>query len=351
MILEVAGFKFDGMNLLDMFSEALVLWDAPSGEIIYVNEAARSLYGYSWEETGGLFIGDIFPGWEDALPRDTFSLLTATHRKKNGIFFPVQITCRTLSDEASGIMMMVASDPSTENMARDSVSLASAIQRGFLPGDLEGEGKIEVRSIYRPMFHISGDFYGYEWDEKRSVLEGHLFDVMGHGVPAALQTSAIMVLFRQAFEDDVRAGASLEEKLRWVNSMAEERILNDSFAAALCFRLDLTRRRLDYCAAGINAFFHGRGGVINKIFAPGSLLGLPGEGVFGSGSIDLEEGDYFLFLSDGFLDRQEAFLGRPEETTLLPLSFHDAYDQLFQVGYTGAARDDQSALCVHVLQL
>lgn len=350
MILEVAGFKFDGMNLLDMFNDALVVWDVSSGEVMYVNEAARSLYGYGWEETQGLSMGDLFPGWEDALPRKTFSLSTATHRKKNGIFFPVQITCRALSEEASEIMMMVASEVSPENIARDSVSLASAIQRGFLPGDLEVGGRIEVRTIYRPMFHISGDLYGYEWNEKRSILEGYLFDVMGHGVPAALQTSAIMVLFRQAFEDDVRAGASLEKKLRWVNSMAEERILTDSFAAALCFRLDLAERRLDYCAAGINAFFYGRTGKINKISAPGSLLGIPGEGVFGSGSIDLAEGDYFLFLSDGFLDRQEAFLGRPEEAAAQTLPFHEAYDRLFQIGYTGAARDDQSAMCVHVLQ-
>jgi hypothetical protein len=53
----------------------------------------------------------------------------------------------------------------------------------------------------------------------------------------------------------------------------------------------------------------------------------------------VEPGEYFLFLSDGFLDQQSV---RENEH----LSFSGAYDRLFQVGYTGAARDDQSALCV-----
>ena len=341
LTLEVAGFRFDGMNLLDMFYEALIVWEASTGAVLYTNEAARALYGYSCGETSDLAMDEIFPGWEGVLRKDSFSLLTATHRKKNGIFFPVQFTCRSLSGNAGDVMMMVASDVSPETLVRDSVSLAASIQRGFLPGDLEGDERIEVRGIYRPMHLISGDMFGYHWDERHGILSGYLFDVMGHGVPAALQTSAIMVLFRQAFEDDARAGTSLEEKLAWVNSMAESRILADSFAAAVCFRLNLPEKRLDYCAAGINGFLYGNGSGLKKIASPGSLLGLPGTAVFGSGSLPVETGEYFLFLSDGFLDHQ----GEEENS---PLSFPEAYDRLFQAGYTGAARDDQSALCVLV---
>lgn len=341
LTMEVAGFRFDGMNLLDMFYEALVIWEASTGAVLYTNEAARALYGYSCGETSGLSMDEIFPGWDGVLRKDSFSLLTAAHRKKNGIFFPVQFTCRSLSGNAGDVLMMVASDVSPENLVHDSVSLAASIQRGFLPGDLEGDERLEVRGIYRPMHLISGDMFGYHWDERQEILSGYLFDVMGHGVPAALQTSAIMVLFRQAFEDDARAGTSLEEKLTWVNSMAESRILADSFAAAVCFRLNLPEKRLDYCAAGINGFLHGNGGGLKKIASPGSLLGLPGVVAFGSGSLPVEPGAYFLFLSDGFLDHQ----GEQQNG---PVSFSEAYDRLFQAGYTGAARDDQSALCVLV---
>ncbi len=343
LTLEVGGFRVEGMNLFDMFSEALVIWETSGGTVLYANEAARNLYGFSGGEITGLPLEEIFPGWEGVLPKDSFSLLTATHRKKNGIFFSVQATCRALCPEAADVMMMAVSDFSKENLAHNSVSLAAAIQRGFLPGDLGENDRVEVRGIYRPKFLISGDMYGYRWDEGQGILSGYLFDVMGHGVPAALQTSAIMVLFRQAFEEDERAGTSLQEKLRWVNSMAESRILLDSFAAAVCFRLNLPEKRIYYCSAGINGFFHGKKNGLEKVSSPGSLLGLPGETVFGFGSLPVEQGDYFLFLSDGFPDHPlQTDNGRPD--------FSEACDQLFQAGYMGAGRDDQSALCVLVRQ-
>ncbi len=338
--MEMAGFRFDGMNLLDMFCEALVIWEASTGAVLYTNESARALYGYSCGEASALSIDDIFPDWEGGLRKGSFSIRTATHRKKDGMFFPVQLTCRSLPGNAGDVMMMVASDVSPENLIHDSVSLAASIQRGFLPGDLEGDGRIEVRGIYRPMHLISGDMFGYQWDERQGILSGYLFDVMGHGVPAALRTSAIMVLFHQAFEDDARAGASLEEKLAWVNSMAEGGILSDSFAAAVCFRLNVPEKKLDYCAAGINGFLYGSGAGLKKIITPGSLLGISGTALFGSGSLRAEPGEYFLFLSDGFLDQQSV---RENEH----LSFSGAYDRLFQVGYTGrpGTTSQHSACC------
>lgn len=341
IFLEVAGFRFNGANLLEMLDEALIIWEASSGLILFANEAARALYGYSCGEIEDISMDEIFPGWEEDFRGGAFSLLTAVHRNKNGIFFPVQVACRPLAENAGDLMVMTASDVSPENMARDSVALASSIQRGFLPPDLDGNGPVEVRTIHRPMFMISGDLYGYHWDEEKGLLGGYLFDVMGHGVPAALQTSALMVLFRQAFEDEVQAGKTLEEKLRWVNAMAGSRVLADSFAAAICFRLNLGEGTMEYCAAGINSFLRGGKEGLEKIPAPGSLLGVPGDPAFGSGSIAAAPGDYFFFLSDGFLDRQGELPSGPQ-------SFSDAYDRLFQAGYTGAARDDQSALGVLV---
>ncbi|NLK19397.1 MAG: SpoIIE family protein phosphatase [Synergistaceae bacterium] len=342
--LEVAGFRFDGANLLEMLDEALVIWEAQGGQILYANEAARALYGYGCGEIDDLFMEEIFPGWEEDFRGGAFSLRTAVHRNKNGIFFPVQATFRPLAEDAGGLMVMTASDVSPENMARDSVALASAIQRGFLPPDLDGDGRVEVRSIHRPMFMISGDLYGYHWDEGEGILGGYLFDVMGHGVPAALQTSALMVLFRQAFEDAGQAGDALEDKLRWVNSAAESRVLDDSFAAAICFRLNLEKRTMEYCAAGINSFFWGSKEDLKKVPTPGSLLGVPGDPAFGSGVLPVSPGDFFYFLSDGFLDG-----GADPDPG--PRSFYDVYDQLFRTGYTGAARDDQSALGVLVRRL
>ena len=144
VFLEVAGFRFDGANLLEMLGEALVIWESSGGQILFANEAARALYGYGCGEIDGLSMDEIFPGWEEVFNEGAFSLLTAAHRNKNGIFFPVHVTCRHLDKESGDIMMMTASAVSPENMARDSVALASSIQRGFLPPDLDGDGRSDL---------------------------------------------------------------------------------------------------------------------------------------------------------------------------------------------------------------
>ena len=156
--MEMAGFRFDGMNLLDMFCEALVIWEASTGAVLYTNESARALYGYSCGEASALSIDDIFPDWEGGLRKGSFSIRTATHRKKDGMFFPVQLTCRSLPGNAGDVMMMVASDVSPENLIHDSVSLAASIQRGFLPGDLQSK----VDPYLRPLYDTLQEFLGLE---------------------------------------------------------------------------------------------------------------------------------------------------------------------------------------------
>ncbi len=133
LTLEVAGFRFNGMNLLDMFGESLVMWETATGNIVYMNEAARVLYDYTLAESQTLSVDDIFPS-RDGLADRAFSVTTTSHRKRSGVFFPVQATCRTLAQDSEEIMMMVVADISPENLARDDVALASDIQRGFQIG-------------------------------------------------------------------------------------------------------------------------------------------------------------------------------------------------------------------------
>ena len=339
---EAGGFSVAGSHLLDMFSEALVLWERDSGAVLAMNEAARVLYGIPGPDDPFLFISEVYPDWEERRG-SSYSFSTATHRRRGGKVFPVRMTCRALSprEEGSGeIMMMVVSDISPESAAHESVALAGAIQREFLPDDFAEEGMPEIRTIYRPLFLISGDMYGYSRDKKKQVLSGFIVDVMGHGVPAALQTSALMILFRQVFEERP-ADEPLCEKLFWVNRMAKNRILSDSFAAALCFRLDFSRGQLEWCSAGIPAFLAADRGKIEKIEVSGSLLGVSGPANYGEGSKTVKTGDYFFFLSDGFLERPGILSGER-------MSFPDCYDHLFSLAYSGEPRDDQTALGLHI---
>ncbi len=330
--------SFEGSELLDMFSEALVLWEKETGRVLFMNEAARVLYGCA--DDLPLFVSEVYPEWKER-PDSSYSVSTANHRRKDGSVVPVRMTCRIFPSPAGEIVMMVAADISPQSAAQESVVLASAIQREFLPGDLTEGSILEIRNIYRPLFLISGDMFGYSWEKKGEVLSGFIVDVMGHGVPAALQTSVLMILFRQAFEERP-AGEPLCEKLFWVNRMAMNRILSDSFAAALCFRAELSRKRIEWCSAGIPAFLAGNRRGIEKKEVSGSLLGLSGPADYGEGSMEIKPGDYFFFLSDGFLERPGMM---PREG----MTFSACYDHLFSLAYSGVPRDDQTALGLHFL--
>ncbi|WP_062051894.1 GAF domain-containing SpoIIE family protein phosphatase [Bacillus sp. JCM 19034] len=91
------------------------------------------------------------------------------------------------------------------------IKWAGSLQRQLLPSDLN-DPKIQMKSLYLPSNLVSGDFYNYHWITNDRLF-GYIVDVMGHGVPTALQTSAIRVLFSQAIELQL----SLKETVEWIN--------------------------------------------------------------------------------------------------------------------------------------
>ena len=59
------GVSFAGLHLLDMFSEALILWERDSGAVLAMNEAARVMYGTPGPVDPFFFISEVYPDWEE----------------------------------------------------------------------------------------------------------------------------------------------------------------------------------------------------------------------------------------------------------------------------------------------
>ena len=89
---EAGGFSVAGSHLLDMFSEALVLWERGSGAVLAMNEAARILYGIPGPDDPFLFISEVYPDWEERRG-SSYSFSTATHRRRGGKVFPPLYSC------------------------------------------------------------------------------------------------------------------------------------------------------------------------------------------------------------------------------------------------------------------
>lgn len=233
----------------------------------------------------------------------------------------------------AGIQMVqdrTESKRAEEAVQRD-MALAGGIQRGFLPPDLDAAA-LTVRTIYSPFSVVSGDLFDYHWDGR--VLDGFVLDVMGHGVGAALQTSALKVLFRQAMESRLPPVGLMQ----LVNRQSLPYFPEDSYAAAIYFRLDVAARELKYVAAGITRFLAVTGGGCRIVKAPGSLLGVSEKGEFDEGRLLLARGDSLHFGTDGLFDLL------PETPALA--DFDQAVANLRMLGRDGRRHDDMAAVCL-----
>jgi PAS domain S-box-containing protein len=82
----------------------MILWVAPDGQFIYVNEAACQTFGYTREEMVGMTAFDTCPSWteeswakhwKEIKERGSFEI-EASLRKKDGSFFPGEISVNYL---------------------------------------------------------------------------------------------------------------------------------------------------------------------------------------------------------------------------------------------------------------
>lgn len=215
------------------------------------------------------------------------------------------------------------------------MKLAAKLQREFLPNNLE-ETQFKLKSIYYPYHHVSGDGFEFLYDANRHILIGLLFDVMGHGFSAALQNSAIRVMFKQIETKRI----TLAKKMAWLNRHAAA-FLGDSFAAAIGFEINFKKQELVYCAAGISYFYHLHGGKMRLVKAPGTFLGITKDTTFEQHTLRFGHGESFYFLSDGLTD-----LMRSKEISAS--NFDEVYALLVNFARSKLCRDDATALCVGI---
>lgn len=221
----------------------------------------------------------------------------------------------------------------SERLRKDFM-LAGKIQSGFLPAEIEND-LFRVKNIYKPVHHVGGDFLEYKWDEQRQVLFGCIVDIMGHGMSAALQTSALRVLIRQTAE----CSCSLAHKLANINRQSVPYFAEDSLAAAIYFEVDFKSRQLRYSSGGINYFLRIVNGKQEVVKVPGSLLGVMPDSTYEEHCIHFDQGESFLFLSDGLYD---VLPGKVDSN----INFDNAYSQLLNLATV--CRDDASAICLEI---
>jgi CheY-like chemotaxis protein len=224
-----------------------------------------------------------------------------------------------------------------ESLERD-LQLAGNLQRQLLPKADTGQSPASVRALFFPMQHVSGDFFDYKWSENRRILQGCVLDVMGHGLSAALQVSALSLLFRQSCERNLFPG----DTLSFLNGEFLLCTRGEAFAAGIVFRFDFFRNKLTYASAGGGQFLALAASFRGFVRTPGLFLGVESNTLYEEHSLPISPNDAFFFLSDGFY---ESF---PQEKGIADLTLSETENILLELAHRKNPTDDASALIVHV---
>ena len=187
-----------------------------------------------------------------------------------------------------------------ERLAKE-VNFARTIQRALLPVELPKRMKhVDVAMRLEPARELGGDFYDFLALEP-GTLTVAVGDVSGKGVPAALYSAFAGELvrsrtFRRRYTK-VRTGpAAILESM---NTILHERQL-DSYYCTLCYaHFDFKRRVVTLSNSGLPYPIHASANGCGAVHSPGVPLGSFPAITYDEVTIELREGDVFVFYSDG----------------------------------------------------
>ncbi|MEI7953378.1 MAG: PP2C family protein-serine/threonine phosphatase, partial [Synechococcaceae cyanobacterium ELA182] len=249
------------------------------------------------------------------------------------------------------------------------LSIGAEIQAQLLPDHCPVIEGVELAALCRPAYQVGGDYYDFipvrpdligrrREQGKWALVMG---DVMGKGVPAGL----LMTLLRGMLRAEVLSGLPPDRILHDLNRLAQEDLAHSHRFVTLFYSdYDPISRRLRYANAAHNPplIWRRQQGRVDRLDAPGLLIGLQSEAEYGKAEVVLEPGDVLLYYTDGVTEAS-GFSGERFDEERLVRAFDGAcrsglgaqalLDQLFLrldrfVGADHQLEDDASMVVLKV---
>ncbi|MBK7861404.1 MAG: SpoIIE family protein phosphatase [Archangiaceae bacterium] len=190
-----------------------------------------------------------------------------------------------------------------EEMSSD-LRMAQQVQTAMLPmGNTRSNGLFSFAHRYKPAGPVGGDFFT-EFCSPTGACGVVVFDVMGHGVRAALVTGLLRALIDEASVLSLgpeRFLTLLNRNLRSIFRQADQQI----FVTAVCVIVDPNEKKLSFASAGhpspllLDAV---NGRVISLEAARGAPLGLADEGTWKQHTVPFGPGNRALMFTDGLYE-------------------------------------------------
>ena len=177
---------------------------------------------------------------------------------------------------------------------KQELNRAAKLQRKNLQNSFPCEEYYSIESVYIPANMISGDFYRI-YKASENAIVGIVIDVRGKGISAALNISALDVLFLQEI-------AVYSEPIDIVNSLNKKLVsyYEENYIAVCCFSMDFNNKELKVVGAGMNRFiFQKKDEKVEEKIVEGPFLGMFENSDFSEQIISFDSGDKVFFVSDG----------------------------------------------------
>ncbi|KMM17773.1 serine/threonine protein phosphatase [Synechococcus sp. GFB01] len=208
------------------------------------------------------------------------------------------------------------------------LSIGAEIQAQLLPDRCPVIEGVELAARCRPAYEVGGDYYdfiptqpnlqGKQLEQARWALV--MGDVMGKGVPAGL----LMTLLRGMLRAEVLSGLAPDRILQDLNQLAQQDLARSHRFVTLFYSdYDPLSRLLRYANAAHNPplLWRRRANRVERLDAPGLLIGLQRHADYGVGESVLDPGDVALLYTDGVTEAT-GFSGDRFDEERLQRSFH-----------------------------
>jgi len=249
------------------------------------------------------------------------------------------------------------------------LSIGAEIQAQLLPDHCPVIEGVDLAACCRPASQVGGDYY--DFIPTRPQLQGRrrqqgrwalvIGDVMGKGVPASL----LMTMLRGMLRAGVLGGHAPDRILHDLNQMAQQDLAKSHRFVTLFYSdYDPRSRLLRYANAAHNPplLWRRRYARVDRLDAPGMVIGLQSEAEYRAAKVVLEPGDVLLCYTDGVTEAvgftgerfDEARLTRALEAVCrTTVAAQDILDQLFDrldrfVGQDRQLEDDASLVVLKV---
>ena len=184
------------------------------------------------------------------------------------------------------------------------IEIAATIQRNLLPKEGPQFRGVSFSAHFEPTASIGGDYYDV-FNLDKSKLAVAIGDVSGHG----LSTGLVMAMVKAAITTLVEEGADEQSLFERLNQLVHRSTERRAFMTLAFTIFDLAEGRIRHTNAGHLYPYLLRDGQAAPISieSPSLPLGVRSTIHTRTVTLDLQEGDAIVYLSDGIVEAQNEF--------------------------------------------